>query len=110
MTPAQILRGEIWLSKLDPTVGTEIQKTRPCLIVSPDVMNEQLRSVIVMPLTSGSFWRPFRLPTQLGGRDGFLLGDQIRTLSKKRLVKKVAVADAATLSAGLAILREMFEE
>ena len=110
MNPTQILRGEIWLSRLDPTVGSEIQKTRPCLIVSPDVMNQQLRSVIVMPLTSGSFLRPFRLATQLGGRSGFLLGDQLRTLSKKRLVKKVALVDAVTLSAALAILREMFEE
>jgi mRNA interferase MazF len=110
VNPKPVLRGEIWLSRLDPTVGSEIQKTRPCLIVSPDVMNQQLRSVIVMPLTSGSFLRPFRLPMQLGGRNGFLLGDQLRTLSKMRLVKKVALADTATLSAALAILREMFEE
>jgi mRNA interferase MazF len=110
VTVKNIVRGDIWLSRLDPTVGTEIQKTRPCLIVSPDSMNRHLRSVTVMPLTSGSRWEPFRLPTQLDGRDGLLLGDQLRTLSKLRLIKKVGAADAATLSAALAVLREMFEE
>jgi mRNA interferase MazF len=110
VTAKAVLRGEIWLSRLDPTVGTEIRKTRPCLVVSPDLMNRHLRSITVMPLTSGSRWEPFRLPTHLGGREGFLLGDQLRTLSKLRLVKKVGEADAATLAAALAILREMFEE
>jgi mRNA interferase MazF len=110
VTAKDVVRGDIWLSRLDPTVGTEIQKTRPCLIVSPDLMNRHLRSVTVMPLTSGSRRGPFRIPTRLGGREGFLLGDQLRTLSKLRLIKRVGEADAATLSAALAVLREMFEE
>jgi mRNA interferase MazF len=110
VTAKAVLRGDIWLSRLDPTVGSEIQKTRPCLIVSPDLMNRHLRSVTVMPLTSGSRWEPFRLPTQLGGKEGFLLGDQLRTLSKMRLIKKVGQADSVTLLAALAVLREMFEE
>lgn len=110
MTSKAFLRGDIWLSRLDPTIGTEIQKTRPCLIVSPDMMNRHLRSVTVMPLTSGSRAEPFRLPTQLEGREGFLLGDQLRTLSKLRLVKKVGQTDAVTLAAALAVLRDMFEE
>jgi mRNA interferase MazF len=110
VTAKAVLRGDIWLSRLDPTVGSEIQKTRPCLIVSPDLMNRHLRSVTVMPLTSGSRWEPFRLPIQLGGKEGFLLGDQLRTLSKMRLIKKVGQADSVTLLAALAVLREMFEE
>lgn len=110
MTAKQVLRGEIWLSRLDPTVGSEIQKTRPCLIVSPDLMNRHLRSVTVMPMTSGGRAEPFRISTTLGGKNGFLLGDQLRTLSKLRLVKQVGRADAAMLSEALQLLREMFEE
>jgi mRNA interferase MazF len=103
-------RGQIWLSRLDPTVGSEIQKTRPCLIISPDPMNDHLRTVIIMPMTNGSHIEPFRLAIHLDDKEGLLLGDQIRTLAKQRLVKKIGDADAATLSLALAILREMFEE
>ena len=103
-------RGEIWLTRLDPTVGNEIQKTRPCLIVSPDLMNRHLGTVIVMPMTSGSRPEPFRLTSQFGDITGLLLGDQIRSVSKRRLVSLLGRADPATLSGTLRVLREMFED
>ena len=104
------LRGEVWLTRLDPTVGNEIQKTRPCLVVSPDMMNHSLGTVIVMPLTSGSQPEPFRPGSKIGGVSGLLLGDQIRSASKRRLIRKLDNADHATLAKALAALREMFEE
>ena len=73
-------------------------------------MNRHLRSVTVLPMTSGGRPEPFRIETSLGGRNGFLLGDQLRTLSKLRLVKQVGQADAVMLSSALQLLREMFEE
>ncbi len=106
----QVIRGDIWLSRLDPTVGSEIQKTRPCLIVSPDVMNTYLRTVIVMPMTSARRSEPFRWPIHFGDKDGLLLGDQLRSISKQRLLKKIGKVDATTMTAALIILREMFEE
>ncbi len=103
-------QGDIWLARLDPTVGSEIQKTRPCLIVSPDVMNRHLRTVTIMPLTSGSKPTPFRLAMRLNDRDGLLLADQLRTVSNLRLIKKVAVAAPDTLASALRILQEMFAD
>ncbi len=103
-------QGEIWLTRLDPTMGNEIQKTRPCLIVSPDSMNKFLGTVIAMPMTSGSRPARFRSPIEFSDRAGLLLGDQIRSISRMRLIKKIGVADESTLSHALHILREMFEE
>ena len=103
-------RGEIWLANLDPTEGSEIRKTWPCLIISPDSMNANLRTITAMPLTSGSHPAPFRVPVQVEGRDGLLLADQIRTLARRRLRKRIGVLNAETLDSALAVLREMFEE
>lgn len=103
-------RSEIWLGTLDPTVGTEIQKTRPCLIVSPDATNRILRRVIVAPLTTGSHPASFRVPVMFNGRPGLILLDQIRTLDKLRLVKRLGTVDDAALRAVLAVLREVFAE
>jgi mRNA interferase MazF len=109
MVSATALRGEVWLVELDPVVGSEIRKTRPCLIVSPDSMNTHLRTVTAMPLTSGSHPAPFRIPVRFEGRDGLLLADQMRTIDRRRLRKRLGVLDGATLNATLAVLREMFE-
>lgn len=103
-----VKRGEVWLVSLDPTVGSEIQKTRPCLIVSPDQMNDHLRAVIVAPLTSGSRPARFRVPVHFKGKDGLILCDQMRTIDKMRLVKRVGKLDVTTLKAALAILVAMF--
>ncbi len=103
-----VKRGEIWLAALDPTVGREIQKTIPCLIISPDEMNANLRTAIVAPLTTGSHPAPFRVSLSFRGKDGLILLDQIRTLDRARLVKRMGRVDAATLGAVLSVLGEMF--
>jgi mRNA interferase MazF len=103
-----VKRGEVWLCTLDPTVGREIQKTRPCVVVSPDELNGRAPTMIVAPLTSGSHPARFRVPMTFRGKDGLILPDQIRTLDRRRLVKRLGALDAGTLSAVLAILTEMF--
>ncbi len=101
-------RGDVWLCALDPTVGSEIQKTRPCVIVSPDELNAHLRTVIVAPLTSGSRPARFRVPVRFQGKDGLILPDQLRTLDRARLVKRMGRVDAGTLGGVLRVLGEMF--
>jgi mRNA interferase MazF len=103
-------RGDVWLTRLDPTEGNEIRKTRPCAIISPDAMNSHLGTVLVMPLTSGSRMTRFRAPTEFRGVNGLLLGDQIRCVSKSRLLKHVGILDKKSMNQTLAVLREMFEE
>ena len=103
-------RGEVWLCTLDPTVGREIRKTRPCVIVSPDEMNRGLSTVTVAPLTSGSREARYRVKVGFKDRDGLILPDQMRTLDKARLVKRLGRIDAAALRDVLAVLREMFAE
>jgi mRNA interferase MazF len=103
-------RGEIWLIRLDPTEGSEIRKTRPCAIVSPTGMNGHLGTVIIMPMTSGSHPTRFRVASKFRDVQGLLLGDQIRNVSKQRLIKHLGALDEPTLKATLAVLREMFEE
>src|SRR5690348_8308737 len=107
---ATILRGEIWLAVLDPTVGSEIRKTRPCLIVSPPEMNDRLRTIMAVPLTSGSRPAPSRVPVSFQGRAGLILLDQLRTLDKARLIRRLGVVETAILRVALATLREIFEE
>jgi mRNA interferase MazF len=103
-----VKRGEVWLAALDPTVGSEIQKTRPCLIISPDEINDHLRTAIVAPMTTGSRPAPFRVNVRFKGKDGLIVLDQIRTLDKTRLVKRMGRVDRGTLSAVLGVLGEMF--
>ena len=103
-------RGQIWLVELDPAVGREIQKTRPCLIVSPDAMNRHLRTYTVVPLTSGSRAAPFRVLIQFRGKEGFLLPEQLRTVDRSRLKTCWGDLDPQTLARTLKVLREMFEE
>ena len=105
-----VTRGEIWLSALDPTVGTEIQKTRPCVVVSPPEMHDHLRTVIVAPMTTGSRPAPFRIPITFGKKKGLILLDQIRTLDKVRLVKRLGALRPDTLSATLNTLQEVFDQ
>lgn len=104
------VRGEIWLVNLDPTVGSEIQKTRPCVVISPPEMNDYLRTAIVAPMTTGSRPTSFRIPVRHGGKQGLILLDQVRTIDKSRLVKRSGSLTAVTLRATLATLRDVFEE
>ena len=106
----KVYRGDIWLVSLDPTVGSEIQKTRPCVIVSPTEIHDHLRTVIVAPMTTGSHPAPYRVPLSFGGKQGLILADQIRTLDKTRLVKHLGKVDTATLSGILVVLQETFSD
>lgn len=101
--------GDIWLAALDPTVGSEIQKTRPCVVISPNEMHQHLRTVIVAPMTTGSRPAAFRIPLSFQGKQGLILLDQIRTLDKQRLIQRVGAVHAATLTRTLKTLQEMFE-
>ena len=103
-------RGEVWLAALDPTVGSEIQKTRPCLIISPDELNAHLRTAIVAPMTTGSRPAPFRISVKFKGKAGLILPDQMRTVDKTRLVKRLGKIDAATLSMVITVLGKMFQD
>lgn len=103
-----MIRGEVWLAALDPTVGSEIKKTRPCVVISPQEMNAHLRTVIVAPMTTGNRYAGFRIPLTFEGTKGLVLLDQMRTLDKARLVKRLGKVTGKTLEATLAVLREMF--
>ena len=103
-------RGDVWLINPDPTVGREIQKTRPCVVLSPPEINEHLSVMLVAPLTSGSRPAPFRVSTTFAGKAGLMLLEQVRAVDGGRLVKKVGQIDRLTLSAALAVLRSLFAE
>ncbi len=103
-----VKRGEIWLFNLDPTVGSEIQKSRPCVVVSPAELNDHLRTVIVAPMTSKGFAAPFRIPVTHAGTEGLILLDQLRTVDKARLAKKLGALGTATLAQVLGTLQEVF--
>jgi mRNA interferase MazF len=107
---AAVARGEVWLAALDPTMGSEIQKTRPCVVVSPPEMHDHLRTVAVAPMTTGSRPAPFRVSVRFEGKIGLILLDQIRTLDKQRLVRRLGAVERATLRTTLARLRAMFAE
>ncbi|MGH2542052.1 MAG: type II toxin-antitoxin system PemK/MazF family toxin [Ardenticatenaceae bacterium] len=105
-----VKRFEIYLVNLDPTVGSEIKKTRPCLIISPDEMNRHIATVIVAPMTTKGRAYPTRVPCRFQGQAGQIVLDQIRTVDKARLVKRLGKINAATNAKVLAALAEMFAE
>jgi mRNA interferase MazF len=93
-----VKRGEVWLVALDPTIGSEIQKTRPCLIISPPELHDHLRTAIVAPMATGNRPAGFRVPVSFQGKTGLVLLDQIRTLDKQWLVKRLGAVSAPTLA------------
>ena len=103
-----VKRGEVWLVALDPTRGSEIKKMRPCVVISPSEMHDYLRTAIVAPMTTGSTPAPFRIPVAFGGKRGLMLLDQIRTLDKARLIKRLGKVRDTTLASALETLQEMF--
>ena len=104
-----VKRGDVWLISLDPVQGSEIRKTRPCVIISPPEMHDHLRTVVAAPMTTGSKPAPFRIAVTFQKTSGLILLDQIRTLDKSRLARRLGAVSAPVLSATLAALREMFE-
>ena len=104
------MRGEIWLVNLDPTIGSEIKKSRPCVVVSPAEMHDHLRTVIVAPMTTKSRPAPFRVPVTHGGQKGLILLDQVRAVDKARLAKKLGAVSTKTLLGTLGTLQEVFAE
>jgi mRNA interferase MazF len=105
-----VRRGEVWLATLDPTVGSEIKKTRPCVIISPPEMHDYLRTVIVAPMTTGSKPAPYRISLRFRRKNGLILLDQLRTLDKIRLSGRLGMIGPKTLQAMLNGLRQMFAD
>lgn len=108
MALGQVARGDVFLVNLDTTRGGEIRKTRPCVVVSPDELNAHLRTFIVAPLTTGSYGYPFRAPCRFQGRSGHVVLDQIRTVDRERLVKRLGSLPPVAVAQSLSVLREMF--
>lgn len=107
---ARPARGEVHLVRLDPTLGSEIRKTRPCLVVSPDELNQHLRTVVVAPMTTGGHAYPWRIPCRFQKKSGFVALDQIRTVDGERLFRKLGRLTPSTISQVLDALQEMFAE
>jgi mRNA interferase MazF len=103
-------RGAVHLVALDPTKGSQIRKTRPCLIISPDELNQHLRTVVVASMTTGGHAYPWRVPCRFHRRAGFVAVDQLRTVDTDRLVKRLGRLDSETVVQVLRVLREMFAE
>ena len=108
MTTEVVRRGDVFLVSLNPARGGEIRKTRPCVVVSPDELNAHLRTFIVAPLTTGGHSYPFRVPCRFEGRAGYVVIDQIRTVDRERLVRRLGKLSPPTLGRVLTILQEMF--
>ena len=103
-----VKRFDVYLVNLDPTVGREIQKTRPCLIISPDEMNNAIATVIIAPMTTKGQPYPSRVACRFQGKEGLVVLDQLRTVDKTRLVKRLGKISPAVQAATLNILAEMF--
>jgi mRNA interferase MazF len=104
----EVKRGDIWLVNLDPTLGSEIQKTRPCVVVSPAELHDHLRTVMLAPMTSQGFSAPFRVPVTHAGTKGLIVLDQLRSVDKQRLVKRLGALHPKTLDATLTVLQAIF--
>ena len=103
-----VKRFDVYLTNLDPTVGSEIQKTRPCLIISPDEMNRYIRTVIVAPMTTAGKDYPTRIACQFKKKNGHIVLDQIRTIDKTRLIKNLGSLDAETQLKVISVLQRLF--
>ena len=103
-----VRRGEVHLVDLEPTRGREIQKARPCVVVSPDELNAHFQTFIVAPLTTGSHSYPFRVSCTFQNKHGHIVLDQIRTVDRERLVRRLGRLSPQTLERSLRILQEMF--
>jgi len=105
-----VKRFDVYLVDLDPTLGSEIRKTRPCLIISPNEMNRHIATVIVAPMTTKGRDYPTRVSCRFQGKDGQVVLDQLRTVDKARLVRRLGRISKSTQEAVLATLAELFAE
>ncbi len=105
-----VRRFDVYLVSLDPTLGSEIQKTRPCLVISPDEMNRYIATVVVAPTTTQGRPYPTRVPCRFQGKDRQIVLDQLRTADKARLLRRLGRISTPTQKAVLAVLAEMFAE
>ena len=105
-----VKRGDIWLVNLDPTIGSEIKKSRPCVVISPPELNSELRTVMVAPMTTKGFAAPFRVPITHAGTKGLIVLDQLRTVDKSRLAKRLGAASTKTMALVLSTLQEFFAD
>ena len=103
-----VKRFDVYLINLDPTIGSEIQKTRPCVIISPDEMNRHIRTVIVAPMTSAIKDYPTRVLCNLKSKKGQIVLDQIRTIDKSRFIKKLGSIDSKAQLEVISVLQRMF--
>ncbi len=98
---------EVYLISLDPTIGHEIKKVRPCVIISPDEMNKNISTIIITPMTTQSRFYPTRIPIKFAGKEAWIVLDQLRTVDRKRLIKKLGKIDQKTINQAKAIIKEM---
>jgi mRNA interferase MazF len=109
LVKGSVKRGEVFLVGLDPTRGAEMKKSRPCVVVSPDELNTHLMTAIVAPLSTAGKPYPFRIRCQFEGREGLVVLDQLRTVDRERLLRRLGRLSPATFAKVLSTLREMFE-
>jgi len=107
MVKMEISQYHIYLVNLDPTVGHEIQKTRPCLVISPDEMNQNIQTVIIAPMTTKSHKYPTRIPVTIQNKRGWIVLDQIRTIDNKRIIKKIGKINTETIKEVKSVIKEM---
>lgn len=103
-----VKRGEVYLINLDPTIGSEIQKVRPCLIVSPNEMNKYIQTIIIAPMTTTIRNYKSRITIEFNGKKGQVMLDKIRTIDKQRLIKKLGDLSKKEIKQVLSLLKEMF--
>ena len=106
---SEVRRGDLYLVMLNPTRGDEIRNMRPCLVVSPDELNSSLNTFIVAPMTTGGHEYPFRLSCEFGGMAGFTVLDQLRTVDRRRMARRLGRIEPDTLRSALQALGTMFE-
>jgi len=103
----EILQYSIYLVNLDPTIGHEIKKTRPCLVISPDEMNHNIKTVIIAPMTTRSHKYPTRVKVTVQNKKGWIVLDQIRTIDNQRLIKKIGKINSETIKEVKSVIKEM---
>jgi len=98
---------EVYLISLDPTIGHEIKKARPCVIISPDEMNKNISTVIIAPMTTQSHFYPTRIPLKFTGKEAWIVLDQLRTVDRKRLIKKLGKIEQGIINRVKSVIKEM---